>query len=37
MKRFLVNKSASVAQFRSKVARTKVLNVAAPMRGGFRL
>jgi len=32
-----VNKSQSARSFRSKVGRTAGANVAAPMRGGWRL
>lgn len=37
MKRFPVNKSSSVRQFRKRTTRTKFPNVAAVQRGGIRL
>lgn len=38
MRRSPVNKGRSARQFRSKVGRTKALNMrGAPMRGGIRL
>lgn len=38
MRRFAVNKGRSARKFRSKIGRTKRVNVAPPpMRGGFRI
>lgn len=37
MKRYAVSKGRSVRQFRSKLDRTKAINVRGPMRGGIRL
>lgn len=37
MKRFPVNKGRSAKKFRRDISRTKLPNVAAPTRGGYRL
>lgn len=36
-RRSRVNKRRSVRKFRRSVGRTKRINVATPMRGGFRI
>lgn len=36
-RRQAVNKYRSAAQFRSKVVRTKAINIRPPQRGGYRL
>lgn len=37
LRRGFVNKRASAKKFRRDSARTKVVNMSAPMRGGIRL
>lgn len=37
MKRYSVNKSSSARKFRHQTGRTKSINMATPMRGGWRL
>lgn len=37
MKRRPVSKGRSASKFRRQVGKTKLPNIAAPMRGGYRL